>query len=201
MLTYIGTYGQLLGFGDSAPYLLIIQNGSSLIGRIGAGILADRIGVYNTVFGGCSIITIMFWVWLACTTVPACIVLVVIIGISSGAFISLQGPMAMMTAQDMRFGGTLVGQALCECHLWDWTHGSRAIICAAHLRSDFWCCPWVWQFGGSSRQVLARNHPRCGHGLVSCRNDSRCAMEKGRVALLRENMTMMPGGLGVLVCG
>lgn len=114
MLTFIGTYGQLLGFGDFAPYLLIIQNGSSLIGRIGAGILADQIGVYNTVFCGCSIITVMFWVWLACTTVPACVVLVVIIGISSGAFISLQGPMATMTAKDMRLGGTLVGQALCE---------------------------------------------------------------------------------------
>jgi MFS family permease len=114
MLTFIGTYGQLQGFGSFAPYLLIIQNGSSLIGRVGAGILADKIGVYNTVISGCTIISIMFWVWLACTTVPACIVLVVIIGISSGAFISLQGPMATMTAKDMRYGGTLVGQALCE---------------------------------------------------------------------------------------
>lgn len=117
MLTFIGTYGQLQGFGSFAPYLLIIQNGSSLIGRIGAGILADKIGVYNTVISGCTIITIMFWVWLACTTVPACIVLVVIIGISSGAFISLQGPMATMTAKDMRYGGTLVGQALCKLDL------------------------------------------------------------------------------------
>jgi hypothetical protein len=114
MLTFIGTFGQLQGFGSFAPYLLIIQNGSSIVGRIGAGLLADLIGIYNTVLIGSSIIAVMFWVWLACSTIPACVALVVIIGVSSGAFISLQGPMATMTAKDMRYGGTMVGQALCE---------------------------------------------------------------------------------------
>jgi len=114
MLTFIGTYGQLQGFGTFAPYLLIIQNGSSICGRIAAGFLADAIGIYNTVIIGSSVIALMFWVWLACTTIPACIVLCVIIGIASGAFISLQGPMATMTAKDMRYGGTMVGQALCK---------------------------------------------------------------------------------------
>ena len=114
MLTFIGTYGQLQGFGTFAPYLLIIQNGSSTFGRISSGFMADAIGIYNTVLIGSSIIAVMFWVWLACTTIPACVVLVVIIGISSGALVSLQGPMITMTAKDMRFGGTMVGQALCE---------------------------------------------------------------------------------------
>jgi hypothetical protein len=43
----------------------------------------------------------------------SCIVLVVIMGISGGAFVSLQAPLAVKTATDMRFGGTMVGQALC----------------------------------------------------------------------------------------
>jgi MFS family permease len=114
MLTFIGTYGQLQGFGTFAPYLLIIQNGSSIFGRLAAGFFADKIGIYNMVIMGSTVIAIMFWVWLACTSVAACIVLVVIIGVASGAFISLQGPMATMTAKDMRYGGTMVGQALCE---------------------------------------------------------------------------------------
>jgi len=35
-------------------------------------------------------------------------------GIAGGAFVSLQAPLATKTATDMRFGGTMVGQALCE---------------------------------------------------------------------------------------
>lgn len=59
------------------------------------------------------IMTIMFFVWLACDNMASCIVLVVIMGISGGAFVSLQAPLAVKTATDMRFGGTMVGQALC----------------------------------------------------------------------------------------
>jgi hypothetical protein len=35
-------------------------------------------------------------------------------GMFGGAFVSLQAPLATKTATDMRFGGTMVGQALCE---------------------------------------------------------------------------------------
>jgi hypothetical protein len=59
--------------------------------------------------------TIMFFVWLVCDNMASCIILVVIMGIFGGAFVSLQAPLAVKTATDMRFGGTMVGQALCEC--------------------------------------------------------------------------------------
>ena len=58
--------------------------------------------------------TIMSFVWLACDTMVSCIILVIIMGIAGGAFVSLQAPLATKTATDMRFGGTMVGQALCE---------------------------------------------------------------------------------------
>lgn len=59
----------------------------------------------------------MYFAWLGCEDTGSCIALVVVMGIAGGSFVTLQPPLAVMTAKDMRYGGTMVGQALCECHL------------------------------------------------------------------------------------
>lgn len=79
-----------------------------------AGVLADKVGIYNTVLVGNVVLCIMFWVWLACKSTASIIILVVVIGLSGGAFIALQPPLATVTCKDMRYGGTMLGQALCE---------------------------------------------------------------------------------------
>jgi MFS family permease len=76
--------------------------------------LADIIGIYNVTLFSAALMTIMSFVWLACGTKVSCIILVIIMGIAGGAFVSLQAPLATKTATDMRFGGTMVGQALCK---------------------------------------------------------------------------------------
>lgn len=78
------------------------------------GVLADKVGIYNMVIMGNIVLCIMFWVWLACKTMKSIIILVIIIGLSGGAFIALQPPLATLTAKDMRYGGTMLGQGLCE---------------------------------------------------------------------------------------
>lgn len=75
--------------------------------------LADIIGIYNVTLSASVVMTLMFFVWLACDQLYSCVILVVIMGIFGGAFVSLQAPLATKTATDMRFGGTMVGQALC----------------------------------------------------------------------------------------
>lgn len=80
-------------------------------------VLADRIGVFNVIVSSNAIMTFMFFVWLACKTSGSLIVLVVIFGITGGAFVCLQPQMATSTTNDMRFSGTLIGQALCMFHL------------------------------------------------------------------------------------
>lgn len=86
-----------------------------MIGRLGSGILADKIGTYNTNILGNSLFVIMYFVWLGVKTSTAgCIVLVVIMGIAGGSFVCLQPALAVMTAKDMRYGGTMMGQSLCE---------------------------------------------------------------------------------------
>ncbi|KAL7422298.1 U4/U6-U5 snRNP complex subunit dib1 [Cryptotrichosporon argae] len=111
-LTYIGTYGGLYDIGTLAPYLLTIANGSSGFGRVCSGLLADRIGTFNVVLLGNTVMLVLNFAWLACKTPASLIPMCIIYGFSSGAFVSMQGPMIVATADDIRLAGTLVGQAL-----------------------------------------------------------------------------------------
>jgi hypothetical protein len=103
-------------------------------------VLADVIGIYNVTLFSSFVMTIMFFIWLACDQLYSCIILVVIMGIFGGAFVSLQAPLATKTATDMRFGGTMVGQALCQSSFISLiglllTSTSRAVLLAACVRS------------------------------------------------------------------
>lgn len=85
------------------------------MGRLGSGILADRIGTYNANIIGNALFVIMYFIWLAVkNTTAGLVAMVVIIGIAGGSFVCLQPPLAVMTATDMRYGGTMMGQALCK---------------------------------------------------------------------------------------
>jgi hypothetical protein len=96
---------------------LVVSDSHCVQTRLGSSSsidLADIIGVYNVTLVCGFVMAVMAFVWLACDTMVSCIVLVIIMGIAGGAFVSLQAPLAIKTATDMRFGGTMVGQALCE---------------------------------------------------------------------------------------
>jgi len=109
---FIGTYGNLIGLGDFAPYLLVITNGSSLVGRIVTAAVGDRVGAYNNVIISNTIMFLCFWIWLGVKSKAALIAINVLFGLASGGFVSLQAPMITRVATDMRFGGTMVGQVL-----------------------------------------------------------------------------------------
>ncbi|OJD30874.1 monocarboxylate permease-like protein [Diplodia corticola] len=69
-------------------YLLAILNGASFFGRIVPGILADKLGRFNTLaFAGVSsgILTLC---WTRCTTAPTVIAFAALYGFSSGAVVS-----------------------------------------------------------------------------------------------------------------
>ena len=76
-------------------------------------VLADRIGAYNSHILGNIIFVLMYFIWLACKDLGSLIALVVILGIAGGSFVTLQPPLAVMTATDMRYAGTYVGQSMC----------------------------------------------------------------------------------------
>lgn len=68
----------------------------------------------NVILLGNAVLAALFWAWIACTTNDSAIALAVLVGMFSGAFVSLQGPFATMTAKDPKRGGTMLGQAICE---------------------------------------------------------------------------------------
>ncbi|TXT07124.1 hypothetical protein VHUM_03294 [Vanrija humicola] len=111
-LTFIGTYGSLAGLGDFSPYLLMITNGSSGIGRLVFGFSADLVGTFNVAIVGIYAMSILTFGWLGMKTAPPLIALCVLYGFMSGAPVSVQGPMVTAAASDPRLAGTLIGQAL-----------------------------------------------------------------------------------------
>lgn len=138
--------------------------------------LADIVGIYNVTLVASVVMTLMFFVWLACDQLFSCIILVVIMGMFGGAFVSLQAPLATKTATDMRFGGTMVGQALCGS-LESRHSGTKKsltlcscpIILAARLWSDLRCCPWPRQRGRPSCPLPVCHHPwRYHDGHCDC---------------------------------
>jgi hypothetical protein len=80
--------------------------------------IADIYSYNVTIMGNCVMIVMMFS-WLACKTKVSLIILCIIYGCSSGAFVSMQAPLVVNTATDLRFAGTMVGQALCWCFCFD----------------------------------------------------------------------------------
>ena len=62
----------------------------SLFGRLATGVLADRIGKYNTCIGACLITTILILtLWIAKDNDSGTIAFVILFGFFSGAYVSL----------------------------------------------------------------------------------------------------------------
>ncbi|KAI1843454.1 hypothetical protein JX265_013336 [Neoarthrinium moseri] len=110
--SYITLQAQSAGMDESlSEYLLPILNAVSIFGRIGPGILADKVGRFNmiiciTLLSG--VITLALWI--PGKSSAALIVYGVIFGFSSGGFISLS-PACIAQISDVREIGTRTGTA------------------------------------------------------------------------------------------
>ncbi|KAJ5425657.1 Major facilitator superfamily domain general substrate transporter [Penicillium sp. CMV-2018d] len=73
-----------------SQYLLAILNAGSFFGRLGAGIIADRIGTYNVFAVVCYLAGIFILaIWIPATSTAGTIVFAVLFGCCSGAYVSL----------------------------------------------------------------------------------------------------------------
>ncbi|KAI9716862.1 MAG: hypothetical protein M1828_007523 [Chrysothrix sp. TS-e1954] len=111
---YIEQYGLQRGDVSQglAPYLLVIVNGGSVLGRLIPNYIADKIGPLETHVPMASCGAILVFAWIAIRNVPGVIVFCVLYGIFSGTFVSLGGPMCATLAKDLKGFGTRMGLSI-----------------------------------------------------------------------------------------
>ncbi|KIY52454.1 MFS general substrate transporter [Fistulina hepatica ATCC 64428] len=89
-LTYITVGGVVIGVNASfAFYFVAITNAASILGRIGAGALALRYGPINVMSISLVLTALFSYVWPYVTSEGAYIVIIILYGMASGAFITL----------------------------------------------------------------------------------------------------------------
>ncbi|KAL4889083.1 MFS general substrate transporter [Aspergillus ambiguus] len=106
---YIQRYALQLDVGDDmAFYLLSMMNATSLIGRIGPNILADRFGGVNVMAPACFLSAIILFMWRFAHTLAGLIVISLLYGLISGGMVSLPpATIANLTIQQSELGGRM----------------------------------------------------------------------------------------------
>ncbi|KAF7539504.1 hypothetical protein G7054_g2086 [Neopestalotiopsis clavispora] len=76
-----------------AQYLIAILNAASVIGRLGSGVLSDRLGVYNIFILVCALSGILILaLWIPAASTGALIAFAATFGCTSGAYVALASP-------------------------------------------------------------------------------------------------------------
>ncbi|KAH9475572.1 Aspyridones efflux protein apdF [Psilocybe cubensis] len=99
-----------------AFYSLVVMNGSSFMGRIFAGFTGGAIGIGNLVVISTAICSILIFCMIFISSVASVVIIAIIYGFSSGAYVALMAPMVANLADDfseiglrMGIGFTLAG--------------------------------------------------------------------------------------------
>ncbi|KAJ3479495.1 hypothetical protein NLI96_g9017 [Meripilus lineatus] len=112
VLTYIDVSATHAGISnDFSFYLVSIANAGSGVGRIGGGIIADRIGAVNVMIPSTLIAAILTFAWPFATTKGSLVAVAIIYGIASGVYVSLLAA-PLMQMGDTRDVGLRVGMSM-----------------------------------------------------------------------------------------
>ncbi|OCH88815.1 MFS general substrate transporter [Obba rivulosa] len=100
-LTYIDVSAEAAGISHNFSfYLLSIANAASAVGRVGGGILSDRVGALNIMIPSTFVAGILTYAWPFAANKGGFVAIAIIYGISSGVYVSL------LTAPIVRMGET-----------------------------------------------------------------------------------------------
>ncbi|TBU44223.1 MFS general substrate transporter [Dichomitus squalens] len=108
-LTYLSISGVVAGIDpDLSFYLLSIANACSLLGRLGGGASADRVGAMNVLIPGTLAAGALTFAWPFAKTTGSLVTVAVLYGISSGIFVAIMAQpivrMGKITEVGMRTG-------------------------------------------------------------------------------------------------
>ncbi|KAJ7772080.1 major facilitator superfamily domain-containing protein [Mycena maculata] len=89
VLTYIDISATSVGVSpDFSFYLISIANGAGLVGRLLAGVAADKFGPVNVIMPMSAVAAVMTYVWPFARSEGSFVAIAVIYGFSSGAYVS-----------------------------------------------------------------------------------------------------------------
>ena len=109
VLIYIDLSATTIGISpEFSFYLVSIANAGSGLGRVASGFLSDKIGVLTVTAPLTLLCAIMTYVWPFATTKGSLIVIAIIYGFCSGAYVSLL-PIPLVMMGDIRDAGRRSG--------------------------------------------------------------------------------------------
>lgn len=102
-ISYIVVQGASVGMSTSLQgYLVPILNGASLFGRTIPGLVADKIGRFNTMILMCTMsVLFIFALWIPARTDALVIVFAALYGFGSGAYVSIMPTLVAEITTDM----------------------------------------------------------------------------------------------------
>ncbi|CAI7579030.1 unnamed protein product [Penicillium manginii] len=110
---YIPGYAQSISIDvNMSNYLIAILNAGSLIGRLVGGVVANRLGQFNTLAGASIICGILNFCWLSIHSLGGMVGFSVLLGFSSGIVIGLFPATIAMTATKTNEIGSYLGMGL-----------------------------------------------------------------------------------------
>ncbi|KKK23533.1 putative monocarboxylate transporter [Aspergillus rambellii] len=110
---YLPQYAQTHGMNSElASYLLAILNAASAFGRILPGLMADKIGRFNTLLINGSCTGILLLCWIAMTSNASMIVFAALYGFFSGGIVSLMSPCIAQVTPHPTEIGTHLGMSM-----------------------------------------------------------------------------------------
>ncbi|GAA5915069.1 hypothetical protein JCM8208_002140 [Rhodotorula glutinis] len=100
-LFYVGLFArEYSGPGPIATYALSIINAVAFFSRIGSGLVADRLGIFNTAIPLGALVAILTFAMMAATSTAGLAVWLVLFGFAQGGWISVSAACFMSLADD-----------------------------------------------------------------------------------------------------
>ncbi|BGP33885.1 hypothetical protein JCM10296v2_005692 [Rhodotorula toruloides] len=101
-LFYVVSYAQKYSTNAAvATYSLSIINALAFFSRIGSGLVADRLGTFNTAIPLSFLVGVLTFAMIGATSTPALVVFLVLFGIAQGGWISVSASVFMTLANDV----------------------------------------------------------------------------------------------------
>ncbi|KAJ5929482.1 hypothetical protein N7454_006432 [Penicillium verhagenii] len=110
---YLTEYATAQGMSTNlSSYILSILNASSVFGRLLPGVLADKVGRFNTICFFGSSTGILLFCWISVKSNAAIIVFAALFGFFSGAIVSLMSPCIAHLSPTPSYIGTYLGMGM-----------------------------------------------------------------------------------------